>query len=59
MVPVAQGADDVHALELPSTFYIFYFLSPQRAPVFTHQAGINPTLIDIYALFSRNLSNLR
>ena len=34
VIPVAQGAYDVHALELASALFAVYFLSPQRTSVF-------------------------
>ena len=55
MLPVAQSAYDVHALELASALFAVHFLSPQRACVFAYQAGIDPAFIDIYALFGWNL----
>jgi len=57
VLPVVQSAYDVHALELTSALFAVYFLSPQRAPVFAYKAGIDPTFINIYALFFGNLGN--
>ena len=55
VLPVAQSAYDVHALELTSVLFAVYFPSPQRTSVFAHKAGIYPTFIT-YTRFSLGIS---
>ena len=58
VLPIAKGCYHVHPLKLPPSFDIFDFLPTKRASIFAHKAGVDPALIDIYAFFNRNLSNL-